>query len=145
MGLLADWVTDLGGMAQKQQLVALGARDRHLTAAVRSGELLRVRNGWYTTLPRNDPRVRAVRVGGRLTGVSAIEALGGWVDRGTMLHVSVPSHAARLRSPNDRRRRLSHRRRGGVALHWESPELLARGTAMTVALLDALSAATRTS
>ena len=134
---IADWVDELGGMAQKQQLVRRGAGDRHLTAAVRSGEVTRVRNGWYTTLPADDPRVRAVRVGGRLTGVSAIAAWGGWVERSTTLHVAVPVNAARQRSPGNRRRRLAQRR-DGVVLHWEDHERSAHGDSMCVGLADAL-------
>ncbi|WP_157802268.1 glycyl-tRNA synthetase [Diaminobutyricimonas aerilata] len=134
---IADWVDELGGMAQKQQLVRRGAGDRHLTAAVRTGEVIRVRNGWYTTLPTDDPRVRAVRVGGRLTGVSAIAAWGGWVERSTTLHVAVPVNAARQRSPGNRRRRLA-RGRDGVVLHWEERERSAHGDSMFVGLADAL-------
>jgi hypothetical protein len=59
----------LGGMAQKQQLVRLGARDRDLTRAVRLREVHRARQGWYTTLDERSPQVQAVRIGGRLTGL----------------------------------------------------------------------------
>lgn len=134
---IAEWVHDLGGMAQKQQLVRRGAGDRHLTAAVRTGEVVRVRNGWYTTLPSDDPRVRAVRVGGRLTGVSAIAAWGGWVERTTVLHVAVPVNAARQRAPGNRHRRLA-RPRDAVALHWEEPGRSSSGDSMFVGLADAL-------
>jgi len=74
---IARIVHQLGGIAQKQQLVARGARDLDLTRAFRSGAVDRARQGWYTTLPSEDLRVRAVRVGGRLTGLSAVHALGG--------------------------------------------------------------------
>jgi hypothetical protein len=58
-------VQSLGGIAQKQQLVALGVRGFQLAAAVRIGEVIRVRNGWCSTFDEQDPRLRAVRVGGR--------------------------------------------------------------------------------
>jgi very-short-patch-repair endonuclease len=124
-------------MAQKQQLVRRGVRDSHLTAAVRSGEVTRARQGWYTTLDPGDVRVRAVRVGGRLTGISAIERWGGWVLGGHPLHVSVRDNAARLRSPSNRHVRL---RPGDprVVLHWDGIEREDRGTSMEVALEDAL-------
>lgn len=100
---IAAIVHSLGGIAQKQQLVARGARDLDLTRAVRRGEVSRARQGWYTTLPHTDLRVRAVRVGGRLTGISAIIQAGGWVLGDHPLHVSVRDNAARLRSQHDRR------------------------------------------
>ena len=130
-------VTSLGGMAQKQQLVRRGAHDLDLTAAVRSGTVVRVRNGWYTTIAAGDPRVLAVRVGGRLTGISAIQAKGGWVLDKHPLHVSLPRNAARLRDRHDRHRRLRPPARG-VTLHWDDAELASRGDATSVALRDAL-------
>ena len=136
MVTIARIVHSLGGIAQKQQLVARGARDLDLTRAFRSGSVIRARQGWYSTLPEDDLRVRAVRVGGRLTGISAIEALGGWVLEHTVLHVSVPVNAARQRSPVNRFVPLRHR--GDVELHWDPPDLSERGDASTVAIRDAL-------
>ena len=135
---IAALVHSLGGMAQKRQLVRRGARDVDLTRAVRSGEVIRARQGWYTTLSPQDPRVRAVRVGGRLTGISAIAALGGWVLGPTGLHVSVHDNAARLRTQQSRFRRLDVTAPAGVTLHWDSRDVATRGTTMVVGLLDAL-------
>ena len=132
---IAAHVAALGGFAQKQQLVALGTRDHQLTAAVRNGSVLRARQGWYTTLPERDRRVRAVRVGGRLTGLSAIAALDGWVLRSDVLHVAVPRNAARLRSQHDRRVHPPAQRIRGVCLHWDES---AGGDASMVGLLTAL-------
>jgi very-short-patch-repair endonuclease len=134
---IAAAVDALGGMAQKRQLVARGARDLDLTRAVRSGDVSRARQGWYTTLPAADPRVRAVRVGGRLTGVSAIDRVGGWVLGPHPLHVSVPENSARLRNQWNRHRRIGKYTKAGVELHWDSPELGDRGDNMSVALADA--------
>lgn len=128
----------LGGMAQKQQLVRVGARDLDLTRAVRSGEVTRARQGWYTTLDDRSPEVQAVRIGGRLTGLSAIHALGGWVLSPPPLHVSLPPNAARLRSRWNRHRPLIPARSRSVLRHWESPEVASRGTAVSVGLRDAL-------
>ena len=135
---VAAMVRRLGGMAQKQQLVRRGARDLDLTRAVRSGEVSRARLGWYTVLPASDARVRAVRVGGRLTGISAIEARGGWVLGGHPLHVSVPENAARLRTQQNRHRRIDVRAPAGVVLHWDARDVTSRGDAMSVGLRDAL-------
>ena len=133
---VATIVQALGGIAQKRQLVARGARDVDLTRAVRSGEVTRARQGWYTTLEPNDARVRAVRVGGRLTGLSAIAARGGWVLRNDVLHVSLADNAARLRSPGNRFRRFKPG--SATRLHWEDVSLIDRGTVSSVALADAL-------
>lgn len=135
---IADIVDSLGGLAQKRQLVARGARDLDLTRAVRDGSVSRARQGWYTTLPATDARVRAVRVGGRLTGISAIIQAGGWVLGEHPIHVSVPVNAARLRSQHNRRVRFDMSSRGGVVLHWDLTELGERGTTASVALSDAL-------
>ena len=133
---IAGIIHSLGGIAQKQQLVARGARDIDLTRAVRTGQAIRARQGWYTTLPAQDPRVRAVRVGGRLTGLSAIAFLGGWVLRDEVLHVSVPRNGARLRTPGNRFRRF--RPGNSTRLHWDDRALGDRGTTWCVALADAL-------
>ena len=125
-------------MAQKQQLVRRGARDLDLTLAVRNGDVIRARQGWYTTLPETDPRVQAVRVGGRLTGISAIIQLGGWVLGSHPLHVSVHDNAARLRTPRNRFVRFDHARPGRARVHWDDLDVAQRGTAMIVGLSDAL-------
>ena len=138
MADIAALVEHFGGMAQKQQLVARGARDLDLTLAVRRGEVVRARQGWYTTLPESDVRVRAVRVGGRLTGISAVIAAGGWVLGSHPLHVSVHDNAARLRSPTNRFVKLAKRWVTGLRLHWDDAEVASRGTAMSVDIRDAL-------
>jgi hypothetical protein len=138
MSDIAAIVHSLGGLAQKQQLVTRGARDLDLTRAVRAGEVGRARQGWYTTLPETDLRVRAVRVGGRLTGISAIIQVGGWVLGSHPLHVSVRDNAARLRSQHNRRIRFNTSARDGVVLHWDAAELSERGTVASVGLSDAL-------
>lgn len=116
--------------------MARGARDIDLTRAVRGGGAIRARQGWYTTLPASDLRVRAVRVGGRLTGLSAIHALGGWVVEHRTLHVSVTDNAARLRSASNRYARFRPGR--GTVVHWDSRDLDDRGSVSSVALADAL-------
>jgi len=138
MADVAELVTALGGMAQKQQLVRHGVRDRDLTLAVRRGEVVRVRNGWYSTFAEADARLRAVRVGGRLTGISLIAALGGWVLASSELHVAVPRNAARLRTAHNRRKRIAVVAPRGVVLHWDGAGSTERGSATSVPLVDAL-------
>lgn len=135
---IASIVHRLGGIAQKQQLVAHGARDKDLTEAVRSGDVIRARQGWYTTLPTGSLAVRAVRVGGRLTGISAIHAAGGWVLGDSPLHVSVPINSARLRQQFNRFALLDVGDTQGVAVHWDSVDVSNRGSVASVGIMDAL-------
>ena len=133
---IAELIYQLGGLAQKQQLVSRGARDLDLTRAVRDGIAVRARQGWYTTVNEAEPRVRAARVGGRLTGISAIQDWGGWVLTNHDLQVSVPRNSARLRNQWNRRRPLAAAR--GVRVHWEAAALSGRGSAWSVSVVDAL-------
>jgi very-short-patch-repair endonuclease len=135
---LVGYVQAAGGFARTRELLAAGATERMLTAAVRDGRLRRARNGWYSTLPEYDPRFRAVRVGGKLTGLSALRALGAWTRGGSrILRVSVPAHGSRLRSPAVGRRRP--RRRGDpVRISWDPPEVARSGDIASVDPLHAL-------
>ena len=134
---IAALVHGFGGVAHKQQLVRHGARDWELTRAVRAGEVIRIRQGWYSTLADDDPGVRAIRVGGRLTGISAIVAAGGWALGKFPLHVAVPRNASRLRNPGDRARRLYLKSRG-VVVHWVPIDSTDRGSTTSVPLKEAL-------
>ena len=129
-------VDGLGGLAQKRQLVARGVQDIDLTRAVKDGAVARARQGWYTTVDTAEPRVRAVRVGGRLTGISAIRDWGGWVLGDYPLQVSIPQNAARLRNQWNRRLPIGERR--GVRLHWDPPSISERGSVWHVNLIEAL-------
>jgi hypothetical protein len=82
--------------------------------------------------------VRAVRVGGRLTGISTVIARGGWVLGAHPLHVSVHENSSRLRTQQNRHKRLDVHAPRGVALHWDDPEVGEWGTAVSVGLVDAL-------
>ncbi|WP_121370974.1 glycyl-tRNA synthetase [Frondihabitans australicus] len=128
MTTIAELVDRHGsGLLHKRQLVRLGAADHHLTEAVRGGEVRRPRRGWYTTWPPHDRRFVAVRVGGRLTGASALAELGAWAwNHHPRITVSVPANAARLR----------WKRR--VRVVWVRPEVVGRGSSWSVALEDAL-------
>jgi len=138
MDTVAALVRSLGGIAQKKQLIGRGARDLDLTRAVRDGSVIRARQGWYTTLSVMDARVRAVRVGGRLTGISAIEQSGGWVLGKHSLHVSVHDNAARLRSTSNLHVRFDSSVDVEVELHWDDRAVAQRGTPWAVDIRDAL-------
>jgi very-short-patch-repair endonuclease len=98
MKTVAELIHEAGGVLPTRDLRSLGARPRDLTTAVRSGSVRRVRRGWYTTIEPRDPRFIALRVGGRLTGSSALKLLGAWTWAAQPpVTVSVPRNAARLR------------------------------------------------
>jgi hypothetical protein len=131
MTTIGELVLAAGGLLHKRDLVGHGATDRHLTAAVRAREVRRPRRGWYSTWPPTDPRFVAVAVGGRLTGAPALGLLGAWAwdRRPPGVVVSVPRSASRLR------------RRRGVRVVWDGPDVVDRGGTATVDARDALARA----
>lgn len=124
---IVSFLAAAGGVLPKRDLTALGARDRQLTAAVRAGLVRRPRRGWYTTFETDDPRYTALRVGGRLTGASALRLLGAWMWRlEPPVTVSVPANSARLR------------RVPGARVVYDRSSVTARGSYWSVAPGDAL-------
>jgi very-short-patch-repair endonuclease len=125
-------------VATRSQLLVAGATPRDLTEAVRSRRLIRAREGYYA-LPSVDPMVlQAVRIGGRLGCVSALERYGVWVEPHPFPHVSVDPHATRLRTPRNRFRPLTAETRDGCELHWQPTIDGGAATIHTVAIVDAL-------
>jgi len=106
-----------GGLAATHELLAAGASANLLTAAVRRGVLVRIRQGHYG-LPGADPILEsAARVGGRATCITAARFLGLWVESSPKLHVRVDPHDSRLRRPDDARRRLAEHP-ADTRVHW---------------------------
>ena len=99
MRTLHSTLAQLGHIATRAQLVAEGFHGFALTAAVRGGEIARIRRGWYRTAEANLDAVAAVRVGGRLSHSSAARSLGLWAGLDTRLHICVTRGASRLRRP----------------------------------------------
>jgi very-short-patch-repair endonuclease len=91
-------VRSRGGIVLGAELIAMGVARRRLTALVQSGTLRRPRKGVYSTLAPHHPRFRAARVGGRLTGASALAELGAWMLRPPdLLEIAVERGSSRLR------------------------------------------------
>lgn len=107
MRSLVGLIQRCGGVAATHELLALGVGGRRLTAAVRAGEVLRPRQGWYLPPDARDDVIRAIRVGGRLASVSAAETYGLAVPHSFPLHVHVPHTDSRLRTETDEGVRLS--------------------------------------
>lgn len=120
----------------RADLFARGHTRRSIQTAVRRGVLIHVRRDRYLEPEVPDVLVRAVRVGGRLTCLSVLQLLGVFVLRNNRLHVHVDPTASRLRSPHDKRRRVTTAR-SGVRLHWT---LLVEesSSACAVSIIDAL-------
>lgn len=97
-------------------LLQAGYTDSDIRAALGARRIFRVRHGWYSVPDAPAAAIRAVRVGGRLTSVSALESYDLPVPRRKQLHIAVPAGASRLRAADDRRRRLG--RQVGVRVHW---------------------------
>ena len=123
-------------VATRAHLLACGATGASLTAAVKAGHLVRCRRDRYTLPSTSERVIRAVRVGGRLACVDALEHMGVYQDQ-PGLHVHLLREASRVRSPHDGRTRLTARR-GDVHTHWAPLLEPDRGDEVCVGLIDAL-------
>ena len=85
----------LGDAASTRQLRQAGLTDRALTLAVREGRLVRPRNGVYAVPELAESTMTALRLGGRLSCVSAARSYGLWGGHDARLHIRVPGHAGR--------------------------------------------------
>ena len=75
-------MTKDSGIYTRVQLIVQGYDDRMIRNAVRNGSLIRLRSGWFA-LPSADQRaMAAVRDGGVLTCVGALEFHGLWIPPG---------------------------------------------------------------
>ncbi len=98
---------------------------RQITTAVRAHRIVRARRDVYVAPTASRAVLRAARVGGRLDGVSLMRELGILVlDAETELHVQIPRHRSRLRSPLSRWTRLDGTRHR-VAVHWRDDDVAA--------------------
>lgn len=75
------------GVVTKAQLAATGMTRGQLSSLMRSGQLRRLRRGWYALPGAEAQVVRAVLAGGALTCMSALKLSGLWVPRDGRLHV----------------------------------------------------------
>lgn len=130
---LVDCIRSLGGVAPTHRLLRMGWTARALSAAVHSGLIIRVRQGWYAASSESPDRLAAWRVGGRLTCVSGAIQLGLWTRPARSVHIAVPLNASRLRDPSDLRRRLTPD--PGIVVHWHA---LRTGSAFVESALTCL-------
>lgn len=99
---LARALTSSAGIADPTTLRRLGLSPRALAKALENSVLIRIRRGRYA-IPGADPEViRAVRAGGRVTCISALEMRGAWVLSDELLHVRVARGVERAGGPRIR-------------------------------------------
>jgi hypothetical protein len=84
------------GLARREQLLALGHTAYAVRAAVRRGTVTVPRRGWVAAADSSPRALRAVVLGGRLGGTSALASYGIWVDDDETLVVSCVPTASRL-------------------------------------------------
>jgi hypothetical protein len=109
-------IEGFGGLATRWQLRSRGVSADEIDVAAWYGRwVIRVRKGWYARADENRDVIRACRVGGRLTCVSAIAFHEGSTPP-PVLHVEVPANTPRLRDPDARRRPLTQE--SPVVVHW---------------------------
>jgi very-short-patch-repair endonuclease len=119
-----------GGVAATFELLRDGYTSHQLTAAVRRGEIVRVRQGHYTCPELSPAEQQAIRVGGRLTGASGAEHHGIWAPRASRLTVAVKPNARALRTRTDPRKRLSDSRRADVSVAWSDAGIVGTRSAL---------------
>lgn len=116
MRLLLTTLELLGGIASRRQLIAWGVHPGTIDVAAWYGRhVICVRKGWYASAGEHPEVVRAWRVGGRLSCVSAL-AFHERTAAPPVLHVEVPANSAHLRDPDRMRSRLSPD--SAVVVHW---------------------------
>ena len=108
-----------GRFMRRRDLLALGYDDQLIKQALASKSIFRVRHGWYSTPDAPAAAIRAVRVGGALTGIAALESYGLSVPRLDHVDIAVPANASRLRRPQNRFARLEAT--DNIRLHWTEP------------------------
>jgi len=128
-----------GGLACRWQLRAFGVSADEIDVAAHYGRhVIRVRKGWYARADENRDVIRACRVGGRLTCVSALAFHDGSAPP-PALHVEVPANTPRLRDPDRRREPL--RPDSPVVVHWTRHPGPGDSRAVTAAHAEAVAAA----
>jgi hypothetical protein len=116
---LTTYMEYRGRIMRRRDLLAAGFPDSAIRAAVSSGQIFRVRHGWYALPGTSDSVTRVIRVGGRLTGLAALRTMGMFLPPPSVTDVVVPRGAAGLRQPDNSRVRLGAG--SGLRINWIDP------------------------
>ena len=137
MSVIHTIVHRRGRVAATWELLAEGVAARQLTAAVRSGDIVRARQGHYCCPELSAAEQEALRVGGRLTGTSGARHYGIWSPLLPELEIAVHPDATQLRTRFDATARLSSSRAGAhTAVAWRDDG--ARGTRTVLLPIECL-------
>lgn len=134
---LHDWISENGGIAHRRAIEAAGFTVRAQRAAVRGGEVRRIRRHWLATDAAPTDLVAAAESGGQLACVSVARRRAWWVPEGVAesIHVRVDPNGA---SP--RPRILAQDAEGpGLVVHWTKRIAPAPGYGLLESTEDALS------
>lgn len=126
------------GVAPMREFRAAGLAPLQVAALLRQGAIQRPRVGWYVDPALPWQAKRAVRVGGVLSCVSAVDAFGLPVpaEARRRLHVLVPHNAPRLRHNRDRTHHVVPGEDAEVEVHWSGRA--GRRTGWRTPLVEAL-------
>ncbi|WP_308468150.1 type IV toxin-antitoxin system AbiEi family antitoxin domain-containing protein [Rathayibacter soli] len=131
-----------GLFQRRRDLLALGYSDFQIRKELHAGRIIRVRQGHYSLPDAVPDALKAVRIGGRLTGLSALKTYGHWAPKTDKLHVVVPSDARALRSATDKQVRFSTLKKEKAkqfAISWTDDATLSRSPSpWRVSVVDAL-------
>ncbi|MBW4041005.1 MAG: DUF559 domain-containing protein [Acidobacteria bacterium] len=109
-----------GGVAKMKRFLDAGLTNRQVAAIHERGVMARPRNAWYVEPALPWQAMCAIRVGGVLGCVSAIESLGlptpPW--KGHDIHVVVPTNSARLRHHRDKQHYVVPGEDREITVHW---------------------------
>lgn len=105
-------------VADRRTLLSSGATGAGLTSAVQAGFLVRPRRDHYALPGTSTAIIQSVRVGGRLSCVSALHMLGVFAMDASVPHIHLLRSASRLRSPHSRLITLDESDRVDSVLHW---------------------------
>jgi hypothetical protein len=105
-------------VTDRRTLLSYGATGTGLTGAVQAGFLVRPRRDHYALPGTPTSIIQAVRVGGRLSCVSALHLLGVFAMDASVPHIHLARSASRLRSPHSRLITLAESSRADSVLHW---------------------------
>jgi hypothetical protein len=105
-------------VTDRRTLLSYGATGAGLTGAVQAGFLVRPRRDHYALPGTPTSIIQALRVGGRLSCVSALHLLGVFAMDASVPHIHLARSASRLRSPHSRFITLAESARADSVLHW---------------------------
>jgi hypothetical protein len=82
----------LGGIARRDQLLAVGLPPAAIAAALRAETAIRLRRSWFGLPETPYPHRAAVELGGRVAGLTAAKSYGLWAGANRGIHVSWAPH-----------------------------------------------------